>query len=54
MQVWSSHACSDSAPTSDANNDSEVDQAMGATNPKIEVAQILGYFFSARQELDAG
>ena len=50
MQVWSRHACSDSAPTSDANNDSELDETMSAANPKIEVAQIMGYFLSARHQ----
>ena len=50
MQVWSRHACSDSAPTSDANNNSELDEAMSAASPKIEVAQIMGYFLSARHQ----
>ena len=50
MQVWSRHACSDSAPTSDANNNSELDETMSAANPKIEVAQIMGHFLSARHQ----
>ena len=46
MQVWSRHACSDSAPASDANNNSDVDDAMRAASPKLEVAQIMGYLLS--------
>ena len=48
--MWSRHACSDSAPTSDANNNSELDETMSAANPKIEVAQIMGHFLSARHQ----
>ena len=50
MQVWSRHACSDSAPASDANNNCELGEAKSAAIPKIEVAQIMGYFLSARHQ----